>query len=382
MPRIYLDYASATPVDPRVQAVMLPFFAEHFGNPSGIHDEGVAAKNAVETARWDVSRVLGARPDEIVFTSGVTEAINLALMGATKAGAHIGRHVVSLATEHKATLAALEAMGCEVTLVAVDGEGRVRVDDVIAAIRPDTVLVSVMEANNEIGVVAPLAAIGKAVAKIRRASGSSYPLLHTDAAQAPLFLDCNVDALRVDLMSLSGGKIYGPKGIGALYVRSGTPLTPLLFGGSQEHGLRAGTENVPGIVGFAAALRIAHNEREVLAPRIAALRDGFLRELQTRIPDLLVNGARGGRLPNNLNIAIPGVDGEACIVYLNERGIAASTASSCTAKTSLSHVLRALGYDEARVRGSIRFSLGRATTAEDLRRATDATAQVVALLRA
>lgn len=382
MRRVYLDYAAATPLDPRVFHAMLPYLQENFGNPSSIHAEGRAAKTAVETARAKAAEAIGARPEEVTFTSGVTEAINIALLGALEAGKTFGRHVVTVATEHQATLKALEASGAELTLVPVDDEGNVSVDAVLAAIRPDTVLVTLMYANNEIGVIAPIQDIGKKLAKMRRDRKSTYPLLHTDAAQAPLYLNCNVEDLRVDLMSISGGKMHGPKGTGLLFHRSGVLLAPRFFGGGQEHGLRPGTENVAGIVGCAEALQLAQRDREARSRKVQEVRDLLAAELKNLFPQIAVNGSWKNRLPNNINISLPTVDGEACIVYLDEQGIAASTASSCTAKTSMSHVLRALGHNDNRIRGSIRFTLGEKTTQDDVVAAARALASVVATLSA
>ncbi|MCR4312399.1 MAG: cysteine desulfurase, partial [Candidatus Uhrbacteria bacterium] len=251
----YLDYAAATPLDRRVLRAMLPYLKEEFGNPSSIHAAGVRSRQAIESARASVAGVIGARQEEVVFTSGATESINLAIQGLL--ARHPG-HIVTLATEHQAALSALHA---DVTYVDVDEFGVVKAEDVLRAIRPDTVLVTIMLANNEIGVINPVAAIGRELEKLRKQSGSAFPLLHTDATQAANYLDLNVTRLHVDMMSLSGSKIYGPKGAGMLFVRRGVELAPLLVGGRQENRLRAGTENVAGIVGFAEALRLAQETR-------------------------------------------------------------------------------------------------------------------------
>ena len=361
MQRVYLDYAASTPVDKRVEKAMRPFLRQVFGNPSSVHAEGRAARAAIEVARADVATNIGARSDEIIFTNGVTEAINIAIRGVLAASGD-KQHVVTIATEHPATLRALQG---DVTVVPVSSDGSIDVAAVIAAIRPDTALVSVMYANNEIGTIAPVAEIGKAIEKLRRTTKSAYPVFHTDAAQAAQYLDVDVTRLHVDLMSLSGQKMYGPKATGALFVKRGTPIASILFGGGQEHGLRPGTENVAGIVGFAKALSIAVDDCDDETMRMVALREYFIDELLA-IPGTRLNGNRVDRLPNNVNVSFKGVDGEALVMYLDERGIAASTASSCTGPQSMSHVLKALGMSDAEVIGSVRFTLGRQTKKRDI----------------
>lgn len=378
--RIYADFAAATPLDPRVREAMLPYVDECFGNPSSVHAEGRAAKKAVEEARSAVAGAIGARPNEMIFTNGVTEAINLALLGVVKASGVVRPHVVTVATEHMAVVRTLEQSGADVTVLSVAKDGSVSVDDVLAAIRSETVLVNVMYANNEIGTIAPLAEIGKGIAKLRKPQGTAYPLLHTDAAQAACFLDLNVEKLHVDLMSLSGQKMYGPKATGALYVRAGVALSPLLFGGRQEHGLRPGTENVPGIVGFATALTIAQHERESFSTDMTILRNQLMDGLLA-IDGAVLNGPHEQRLPNNVNVSIPGVDGEALVMYLDQRGIAAATSSSCTSGAGLSHVIAALGTSEACRKGSIRFSLGRGMTNADIASIIAACKEVIPLVR-
>lgn len=379
MQRIYLDYAASTPVDPRVERAMRPFFRTVFGNPSSVHAEGRAARAAVEEARREAAEAIGARPDEIIFTNGVTEAINIAIGGVLKAAGE-KRHVVTVATEHHATLRALERDGVDVTMVPVGKDGVVSVDAVLAAIRPETALVSLMYANNETGTVAPVAEIGKAIEKLRRTTARAYPVLHTDAAQSPQFLDSDVQQLHVDLASFSGQKIYGPKASGALFIKSGIAISPILFGGGQERGLRPGTENVAGIVGFAKALTLATTERVKIVAKIAPLADR-LRKALLAIPGTRLNGSAEHRLPNNVNISFAGVDGEALVMYLDQHGIAVSTASSCTGAQSMSHVLRALGLSDDEVRGSVRFSLGRATTRKDIDRTVAAVHEILAILK-
>ena len=337
MKRVYLDYAATTPLDPRVGKAMKPFFAKEFGNPSSIHAEGVAAKKALDAARTTVAHCLEAHSDEIVFTSGGTEANNLALFGTATAVVNTyGRrylprnkrvpHFVTTNIEHASVLEPLRELeqrgAAEVTYVPVEPNGIVRAEKVIAAIRPNTVLVSVMYANNEIGTIQPIRKIGKLLSavksqklKVKSSDEKLYPIFHTDACQAPLYLRCLVNALGVDLLTLDGHKVHGPKGVGALYVRRGAPLAPQLFGGGQERGFRSTTENVPAIVGFADALRIATAEQDTESTRLATLRDYLYSEVLEnirirRIRDVVVNGSmkKGWRLPNNLNISLPGVD--------------------------------------------------------------------------
>lgn len=379
MKRVYLDYAAATPVSRRVEKAMRPFSRFVFGNPSSVHAEGRAARAAVDAARRDVAEALGAHTDEIIFTNGVTEAINIALLGVL--GAAEGKqHVVTVATEHAATLRTLVRPGIDVTVVPVGEDGVPRVEDILAAIRPNTALVSVMYANNEIGTIAPIAEIGRAIEKLRRTTKSAYPVFHTDAAQAAQYLDVDVTRLHVDLVSLSGQKMYGPKGTGALFVRRGVAVTPFMFGGSQEHGLRPGTENVAGIVGFAQALTDAVALRDAESIRVAALREAFFDMLLT-LPGVRVNGSRIDRLPNNVNVSFEGVDGEALVMYLDKHGIAASTASSCTGPQSMSHVLRALGLSDTGVVGSVRFTLGRSTTYKDIKMTISVIKTIFTLLK-
>ncbi len=377
--RIYLDYAAATPMDARVLAAMTPFFAELFGNPSSVYAEGRVARKAMNDARKSVAVALNARSDEIIFTNGVTEAINIALQGVLRAASE-KKHVVTIATEHKATLNALEREDIDVTFVSVASIGSVAVNDIVAAIRPDTALVTMMYANNEIGTIAPIAEIGKAIAKHRRTTKSAYPLFHIDAAQAGNYLDLDVEGLHVDMMSLSAGKMGGPKASGVLYIKKGTAISPILFGGNQEHGLRPGTENVAGIVGFAIALTTAISEREKNTAHVAILRDALKNGILSLAPNATVNGGMENRLPNNVNIAFHGVDGEALVMYLDERGIAASTASSCAGAQSMSHVLIALGMGIDAVKSSVRFTLGAATTQADVDETLAALADILTIL--
>jgi cysteine desulfurase len=370
---IYLDHAATTPARREVREAMEPFLGAVFGNPSSIHTVGQQARAALDAARDAVGRSLGARGEEIVFTSGGTEANNLALTGVFLTARARRPHLVTAATEHHSVLHTcrfLEELGAEVTYLPVDGEGRVDPETVRRAIRPETGLISIMAANNEIGTLAPMPEIA-AVAREARVP------LHTDAVQLAGSLPTDVDALGVDLLSLSAHKFYGPKAIGALYVRRGMRLKPLLYGGSQERDRRAGTENVAGAVGMARALELASAEMATEAPRLAALRDRLLARLRAEVGDLKLNGPATGRLPNNLNVAFRGIEGEIMLLNLDLDGVAASAGSACTAGSlEPSHVVAALGWPPERVLSSIRFSLGRGTTEAEI----DATVAIVAAI--
>jgi cysteine desulfurase len=368
---IYLDHAATTPLRPEARAAMEPFLDGTFGNPSSIHAAGQAARRALDAARDTIARALGARGEEIVFTSGGTEADNLALSGVFLAERSRRPHLVTAATEHHAVLDTcrfLESLGAEVTYLPVDGRGRVDPADVRRALRPETCLVSIMAANNEIGTLAPIAEI----AAITRAAGVPF---HTDAVQSVGSLPIDVETLDVDLLSLSAHKFGGSKGVGALYVRRGTRLEPLLHGGGQERERRAGTENVAGIAGMARALELAAAEMAAEIPRLAALRDRLLAGLRATVGDLDLNGPEEDRLPNNLNVAFRGIESEVMLLNLDLEGVAASAGSACTAGSlDPSHVLTALGHPPDRVNSSIRFSLGRATTEAEI----DETVAIVA----
>ncbi|MDP7666841.1 MAG: aminotransferase class V-fold PLP-dependent enzyme [Rhodospirillales bacterium] len=383
-PTIYLDYQSTTPTDRRVLAVMEPYFTEAFGNPhSRGHALGRQAAEAVNRARAQVATSIGADSREIVFTSGATESNNLALKGAAafqrEHAPNPRSHVVTLATEHKCVLEAarrIEAQGFEVTHVPVSESGLVDLDALSEAIGPRTFLVSVMAANNEIGVIQPVAGIGA----LCRARGVHF---HTDAAQAAGKIALDVNAMSIDLMSISGHKVYGPKGIGALYVRRRprVRLVPLIDGGGQERGLRSGTLPTPLCVGLGAALELAAGEREEESTRISELRDRFLAAITERIPDVLVNGDPARRLPGNLNLAFPGADGVALVGALPD--VAISTGSACTsAFVEPSYVLRAIGLPADRAEASIRVGFGRFTTAAEVDCAAARIAEEVARQRA
>jgi cysteine desulfurase len=383
-PRIYLDYAATTPLDGRVREAMLPFLGEPddglFGNPSSVHGFGQEVRRAVDRARDTLAGTLGCQTSEVFFTSGGTEADNMALLGVLLAGRERGRdHLVTSVIEHHAVLDcarfAQETLGFAVTYVSVDGCGLVDPDDVRRALTERTALVSVMHANNEIGAIQPLAEI----ARVAHAGGAYF---HTDAVQTFGQMSLDLNALGADLLALSAHKIYGPKGVGALYVRDGTRLSPWLHGGQQEREKRAGTENVPGIVGFGRAVELLPTWRDETAARLAALRDDFWAALRERVPDARLNGHSTRRLPNNLNVSFPGVDGESLLLALDLRGVAASSGSACASGSiEPSHVLRALGLPPASAKSAVRFSLGRGTSEDELARAADIVADCVRAAR-
>lgn len=378
MNRIYLDYAATTPMRPEAIAAMLPLLGDVAFNPSSVHAEGRAARVILDAARAGVARVLGAKPREIVFTSGGSESIGLAIVGAARARAGRGRHLITSVVEHHCVLRALdmlESSGWAVTRLPVDDAGRVDPAAFAAALRAETTLASFMLANNEIGTIAPISEL----AAIARRAGV---LFHTDAVQAPSVLSLDVDALGVDLLSLSGHKFYGPKGVGALYVRSGTPLSALVVGGGQEHGLRAGTENVAGIAGFERALALAQSDCRANAERLAGLRDRLEAGMTATIPDMLVNAARAPRLASISSIAFADVVADALLIRLDLAGVAASAGSACAAGSlEPSHVAAALGLAPRYAHGVIRFSLGHKTTPVEVTRVLGILPQLIKEMR-
>jgi len=378
MKRIYLDYAATTPTRPEAVAAMLPLLGEAGFNPSSIHAEGRAAHAALDRARLIVARALGAKAREIVFTGSGSESIGLAILGAARAAADRGRHIVTSVAEHRAVLRAadvLERDGWSVTRLPVDAAGLVDRDEFAAALRPGTTLASLMLANNELGSIAPIAEL----AATARRAGVTF---HTDAVQAAGFLELDAGRLGVDLVSISAHKFYGPQGVGALYVRSGTPLSPQVVGGSQEFGLRAGTENVAGIAGLAVALELAQAQRLVTAGRIGALRDRLEAGIAAAIPAVRFNAAGAARLPNVSSVAFGGAHGAALLIRLDLEGIAASAGSACAAGSlEPSHVIEALDLPVAYQRGVVRFSLGQSSTAGEVDRVIAILPQLVAEVR-
>lgn len=378
MKRTYLDYAATTPVAPEVLSAMLPYFHDTPGNPSAIYAEGQQARQAIETARSAVARLINARPDELFFVSGGTEADNTALTGIVQAGDGKGRHIITTSIEHHAVLETchfLEKQGTTVTILAVNKDGIVDPQAIAASIKPETILVSVIMANNEIGTIQNIAAISD----ITRKSGV---YLHTDAVQAVGRLPVDVQALGVDLLSISAHKLYGPKGIGALYVRKGTRLSPIIWGGGQERGKRSGTENVPGIVGLGRAAQLAGESMTTEAERLTALRDRLISGVLSSIPDSHLNGHPTQRLPNNANFSFSNIEGESICLNLDLAGISASPGSACSStSTAPSHVLLALGLPHNQVFGSLRLSLGRWTTEADIDRVLQTLPGIVHRLR-
>ena len=379
MKRIYLDHAATTPTDPRVLETMLPYFSGAFGNPSSIHSLGQETRAAVEEARHKIASLIGAQSEEIIFTSGGTEADNFAIKGAASANKQKGNHVITTSIEHHAVLESckfLEGQGFGVTCLSVDRNGLVDLDEIRGAITAGTILISVMHANNEVGTVQPITDIGN----IARERGICF---HTDAVQTVGHIPVNVNELGIDLLAMSAHKLYGPKGVGALYIRKGTRIDSFMHGGGQERGLRASTENVPAIVGFGKAAEIAQREVDRESKRLTSLRDKLIQGLFERIPEIHLNGHPVQRLPNNVNVSIGFVEGESMAIGLDMEGIAASTGSACTSHDlEPSHVLLALGLPGVLARGSLRFSLGRETTEEEIGRVLEVLPRIVARLRA
>ena len=383
--RIYLDHSATTPVDPRVAAAMARALTENFGNPSSVHGFGQQARAAVDRARREVAALLGAKPNEIVFTSGGTEANNLAIRGLCEAAVAHGRHIITSVIEHpsvRGVCDALEKRGWEITRLPVYDNGIVKPEDVNIAIRPDTVLVSLMWANNEIGTIQPVQEVG-ALIRERRSAGHRHLWFHTDAVQAAGRLPLNVDEVGCDLLSISAHKLYAPKGIGALYVRRGVRLAIQNVGGHQERERRAGTENVPAIVAFGEAAKLAREEMSERFAHDAALRDRFEREVRRAIGGVVMNGDREHRLPHLSNISFRFIEGEGLLINLDLEGVAVSTGSACSSGTlEPSPVIRALGVSDELARGSIRFSFGKDNTDADVDAVIRVLSQAVERLRA
>ena len=373
MNRVYLDYNATTPVEPEVLDAMLPYFSAEFGNAASIHTPGQKARAAVETAREQVAVLIGARPQEIVFTSGGTESDNHAIFGVvaqpllavrpSATTALSSPHIVTTAIEHEAVLntcQSLEKQGVAVTYLQVNREGQIDLEELKNSLRPESVLVTIMHANNELGTLQPLEEIGQ-IAK------EADVYFHTDAVQSAGKIPIDVNNLHVDLLSLSGHKFYGPKGIGALYIRGGTRLRQLFYGGHHQRGFRPGTENVAGIVGFGKAAEIARESLDADARNISALRDKLQQGMLDRVPQSRVNAATAPRTPNTTNLVFPGLEGEALLIALDLKGLACSTGAACSSgAVEPSHVLTAIGLSADDARASLRFSLGRHTTQGDI----------------
>jgi cysteine desulfurase len=379
MRRIYLDHAATTPTHPEVVKAMLPYFTDAFGNPSSIYSYGQEARGAVEEARTKVAELIGARSEEIIFTSGGTEADNFALEGVAYANERKGNHIITTSIEHHAVMEVckfLERRGFKITYLPVDEYGLVDPDDVKRAVTNKTILISVMHANNQVGTIEPVEEIGK----IAREAEVYF---HTDAVQTVGHIPVNVDKLKVDLLSIAAHKFYGPKGVGALYVRKGTRLVSLVHGGEQEKRRRAGTENVPAIVGFGKAMELAEQEMGKEAERLTYFRDKLIEGLVEKIDHIRLNGHPTRRLPNNVNVSVDFVEGESMLLNLDLEGICASTGSACSsASLEPSHVLLALRLSPEQAHGSLRFTLGRENTEADVEGVLAVLPGIVAKLRA
>lgn len=384
MRKVYLDHSATTPVDPRVVEAMMPYLTDRFGNASSVHLFGQEARAAVDRARRQVAGLIGARANEIVFTSGGTEANSMAIRGICEAAESAGRHIIVSAIEHPSVRGAIEVLekrGWEVTRLPVYDDGVVRTEDVRAALRPDTVLISLMLANNEIGTIQPVAEIG-AVVREDRERGHRHLWLHSDAVQAAGRLSIEVASLGCDLLSLSAHKLYAPKGTGALFIRRGVCLIPQQVGGHQERERRAGTESVPNIVAFGAAAELAQREMKPRNEHTRRLRDRFEKEIAERVNEIVFNGNRDQRLPHLANISFRFIEGEGLLIHLDMQGVAVSTGSACSSGTlEPSPVIRALGRNEELARGAIRFSFGKDNTEEDVDYALEVLPRAVDSLR-
>jgi cysteine desulfurase len=379
MKPIYLDYAATTPADPAVVQAMIPYFHDAFGNPSAIYSYGQEAKSAIEKARSTIASLIGARDEEIVFTSGGTEADNYTLKGVAFANQKKGNHIITSAIKHHAVLESckfLSKIGFKITYVPVDKYGLVDPDQVKKAITDKTILISVMHANNEVGTIQP-------IAEIRWIAREAGVYLHTDAVQTAGHIPTDVNELGVDLLSISAHKLYGPKGVGALYIRKGTKLMTFMHGGGQERGRRASTENVPGIVGFGQAAELVQPELDVEMIRLTNLRDILITGILNKIDRIHLNGHPVKRLPNNVNISVEFVEGESMCLNMDMAGICASTGSACSsASLEASHVLLAMGLDPVQAHGSLRFTLGKWTTEEEINKVLEVLPRIVTKLRA
>ena len=407
MMKVYFDYAATTPIDAEVLKAMQPYLKGEFGNPSSLHQWGQRVSLAVDGARKQVVDFLNCRQDEIIFTGSATEADNLAILGVVKVvlrgQAQKKPHIITTKIEHPAVLEAFRALeqeGVETTYLGVDRDGRVRIEDIEKAIKPNTILVSVMYVNNEIGVIQPIAEIGKIVANFRNSkseilnskqiqnsnvqNSKQYPVFHCDAVQAINYLDCNVNSLGVDLLTLSGHKIYGPKGVGVLFVRKGVKIEPIIYGGGQEFGMRSGTENVAGIVGIGKALTMLGNNKikTKSIQSIAMLRDRLIRGIEKSIAGAKMNGSIGYRIPNNANISFQGVEGESILMALDQEGVAVSTGSACSShKLEPSHTLLAIGCSAEQAHSSIRFTLGKYNTESEINYVLKVLPEIIKRLR-
>jgi len=373
MKKVYLDHASTTYLIPEVIEAMKPYYDNVYGNPSSIHQEGRKAKYALYEARKKIADILNCQPTEIFFTGGGTESCNLAILGVASVfndkKLKFKPHIITSRIEHSAVLKPcqkLEKEGFEITYLPVNRDGIVSVPDLEKAIKPETILISIMYANNEIGTIQPIQEIGGLI-KTKNQKLKNKIIFHTDACQAAGFLDLDAQKLGVNLLTLNASKIYGPKGVGLLFIREGTPISPIILGGGQENGLRSGTENLAGIIGLAKALELAQKSRIKESQRLKKLRDYLIIGIEKRIPKVILNGDAKERLPNNANISILDIEGEAALLWLDKYGIFASTGSACDSKSlEPSHVILALGRPYEYAHGSLRFTLGKRTKKEDI----------------
>ncbi len=376
---VYLDHSATTPVRPEVLAAMLPYFGDKFGNPSSIHSWGRQARTAVDSAREQVASIIGATASEIIFTSGGTESDNLAIRGVAKSMQTKGKHLITSQIEHHAVINTFESLakdGYEVTYLPCDKYGLIDPDDVRKSITKDTILISIIHGHNEVGTIEPIEEIGR----IAKEHGI---LFHSDAVQSLGKIPVKVDDMGVDLLTISSHKIYGPKGVGALYVRKGTRIRPQVTGGIHEKGLRAGTENVPGIVGFGAACALAEQEMPEESKRLQALRDMLINGILSNIPDTVLNGHPEKRLPHNVNVSVKYVEGEAMLLNMDLLGIGASSGSACTSGSlEPSHVLLAMGIPHELAHGSLRMTLGKSNTEQDIEYVLESLPPIVEKLRA
>lgn len=363
MRRIYLDHSATTPLDSRVLEAMMPFLTQEFGNPSSVHSFGRSAKVALESSRETIAKTLGCSPGEIYFTSGGSESDNLAIRGIAEALSDRGKHIITNHLEHHAVLHTMDYLakqGFEISYASCDAYGMIHPESVQALIRPETILISIMHVNNEIGTINPISEIGR-LARDRQIH------FHTDAVQSYGKIPIHVGESKVDLMSMSAHKLYGPKGVGALYIRRGVKPIPILYGGSQERGQRAGTENIAGIVGFAKAAELCHELMENESRRLTQLRQRLWEGISSTISGCHLNGHPDKRLPGHLNVSIEGVMGDEMLIHLDLAGIAVSTGSACTSgSVSTSHVLNAMGIDASIARGAMRMTMGRSTQDDDV----------------
>ena len=369
MNTIYMDHGATTPMRSEVLEAMMPYFTESFGNPSSIYTLAQETRNAVEDSRRFVANSIGSRASEICFTSGGTEADNAAIKGVAMSMKNLGNHIITTSIEHHAVLHTchqMEQFGFDVTYIPVDDKGFVSAKDVLDAITDKTILISVMLANNEIGTIQPIKEIAKKIREYSDKSGKTI-VFHTDAVQAVGHLPVDVKDLGVDILSISGNKFYGPRGVGALYIKRGTPFEPLIIGGGQERQRRSGTENVPGIVGLSKALELSVKEMELESSRQIKIRNHIFEYLKKNMDDILINGDQINRLPNNVNVSFPGIEGESILLALDLGGVSASSGSACSAASiEPSHVLLAIGRSAEQARGTIRITIGRTTTDEDV----------------